>query len=785
MGNHNHNNNEEEEEKTTKKNVVIKYTENKNNYKCIFHFSLFKNDCINSLDIINDKIVVGTIMGDVNLLRVDKNNLLVKKREKEKVMDSKNISQIDSNLIANTENLNKTVKSDNIKEDNKIKCIELKSNNNNNLYLDNTNNNPVESKEKKKIDLKKILKDKKLVERKYNNESQSFEKTNDKTKEKTRNKVIQMIKLNDKYIDISHQIIKKNKTNTNEKYIRIKKIMAQKKNDEEKNENDNENDDIFIRSENSNTNFNNLKSKTLEEDNSKTNLNDNNTLNKNMPFNYIQKFPQITKLIHNSNENIPCLEFDTEDKINISIGDFEVLCMEDMYEFNMLDHNSEYHYTKIKNYKNDSQHIKYCEHCTCMMKNSYYLIIYTQFAQFNSVLKFSNYKYKNRSLKTFKIKSGRIEMSNYSVPFDFDGDRFLFLDYSSKETRKICIYYTLTEKEMYEYSIPKDYGHISHMKLIYNEDNKIFLCRNSNQCEIHLLDDNFTCIESWKHIGNDAISSFVYINESKITDEFKNKLNSKIKNNNDNETDYDNYIMKNNNKTVKFQGSNNINKLNKNKKNIKLEVIQGASTLLNINNNSFISSTNNMKINMDYLNFGYNHTENVRKYPGKKKFETAFSFPERSSRRELNNSDRYIQKLKNEKVEGIEIYSIKKLAKPKLKKKYNNKNNERKNNDNNYGDINKEINNNTIDENESYNMNNNNINNYYILTLDKNGNINMYKEHKVKKICNLYEINNIDEKFKVTQFFSVGYPYYIIMNEFYIGITTDHGLFVIANDKDE
>ena len=37
---------------------------------------------------------------------------------------------------------------------------------------------------------KKFIKIKRIKDRKYNNESQTFEKTNDKTKEKTRNKIL-------------------------------------------------------------------------------------------------------------------------------------------------------------------------------------------------------------------------------------------------------------------------------------------------------------------------------------------------------------------------------------------------------------------------------------------------------------------------------------------------------------------------------------------------------------------------------------------------------------------
>ena len=103
------------------------------------------------------------------------------------------------------------------------------------------------------------------------------------------------------------------------------------------------------------------------------------------------------------------------------------------------------------------------------------------------------------------------------------------------------------------------------MKLINKDDNKIFLCRNNNNCEIHSLDENFTCIESWKHIGSDNISSFVYIKESKITDEFINKINIKkyIGNN-----DCYNFIEDNNSKGILKN-----NKIKRQKKILKIGIL--------------------------------------------------------------------------------------------------------------------------------------------------------------------------------------------------------------------
>ena len=66
-------------------------------------------------------------------------------------------------------------------------------------------------------------------------------------------------------------------------------------------------------------------------------------------------------------------------------------------------------------------------------------------------------------------------MSNYNAPFDFDGDKFLYIVYYDESIRCINIY-TFTKKKKFNYLIDKKSGHITHMKLLPNDC--IFLCRN-------------------------------------------------------------------------------------------------------------------------------------------------------------------------------------------------------------------------------------------------------------------------------------------------------------------
>ena len=79
---------------------------------------------------------------------------------------------------------------------------------------------------------------------------------------------------------------------------------------------------------------------------------------------------------------------------------------------------------------------------------------------------------------------------------------------------------------------------------------------------------------------------------------------------------------------------------------------------------------------------------------------------------------------------------------------------------------------------------------YYIITLDIEGNFNSYfydsenNKEMIKTLFNLYDIQNIETKYKKVKFFSLGYPYYITMNNNYYVITTDNGIFVINSENE-
>ena len=68
---------------------------------------------------------------------------------------------------------------------------------------------------------------------------------------------------------------------------------------------------------------------------------------------------------------------------------------------------------------------------------------------------------------------------------------------------------------------------------------------------------------------------------------------------------------------------------------------------------------------------------------------------------------------------------------------------------------------------------------FSIITLDIDGNVNLYKCGKEVTLFNLYNLKGISQKIKQDKFFSMGYEYYIKSNLEYFCISTDQGCFVV------
>lgn len=121
-------------------------------------------------------------------------------------------------------------------------------------------------------------------------------------------------------------------------------------------------------------------------------------------------------------------------------------------------------------------------------------------------------------------------MTNYSVPFDFDGSRFAWVEFLSEKERNICVFY-VENNTKWQYALNKDFGHISHCKLL--PDNKLLIVRNLVVCEIRNIDRDFTKVHEFKHIGDEVIAVDFYFNNAKLLVNEMELDNIQINKNND------------------------------------------------------------------------------------------------------------------------------------------------------------------------------------------------------------------------------------------------------------
>ena len=660
-------------------------------------------------------------MGNVSLCRVDKNNLKQKRPDNKK--DNKNNKNNEKLTLSSNktktknENFNEkenSEQSNNSKKDSqnktiKIPCLKLKK-------TDNSN-----SKSKNNITPN-------------SNENNSYDTSNNKNVE-------------DKEKEKDQQIKNENRNNKNNYNIKYNSISYNKNKKIE----DNSQIKKPGRSDSSLPNPN-IKGDLIKENNDNTDKTNENNGDSSSSYNtdkinYDIPFPQITKIVTNASENIACLSFCSKDSIIVSIGDLEIIKLDKISRFNINDINSKYDYTRIRNYNTEEEHIINCENTTCFLTKSNYLLVNTVFEDNQSPISEQRIPYQNKILNNLEIKKGNIEMYNFCVPFDFDGDKFLFLDYQDRVIRRICIYFTLSKHEPYIHKINNDFGHISHMKLL--DQDKILICRKYTICQIYKINETFTLLEEWEHIGEEIIAVNAYMSGTKLSED--DTINN-FYNIND-------YFKKN--KIFLHTINEGDDKIEMTRRNYQSEEKELKIKYKNYKKNNLIDSIRSS--NSSFRQLDYNNKWNYKK---KYKEENFFN----------NDND---DNNKNPNIE-IEIYNKNKNKKnDNLFRKSEDENSKKFNN-------NFKLKTSEIATNKIPNIKNTDFNEddkYTFITLDQNGNVNLRKNKKNKVLFNLYKINGIEQKYKDEEFFSVGFPYFIIMNSFFIAISTDHGIFVVAKCK--
>ena len=237
-----------------------------------------------------------------------------------------------------------------------------------------------------------------------------------------------------------------------------------------------------------------------------------------------------------NNENISNISYNSNDeKINISKGD------EKIYRYKKDKRNLEklYLFQKVSNYANEMEHNNFCQNTYTLLSSELLFLIELSPPEEKclNIIEIENeYDIINIINKEI-IYIGRLPMTNYIVPFDFDGENFAWVEFTGPDERNICIANVINNLnnknnkvvETFKYNIGKNFGHISHLKIL--NDSKIFLVHSLNICEIRLLNKDFTLIESFKHIGDEVYAINIYYPKEYLKMKNIDKIFSDIPNN--------------------------------------------------------------------------------------------------------------------------------------------------------------------------------------------------------------------------------------------------------------
>ena len=435
---------------------------------------------------------------------------------------------------------------------------------------------------------------------------------------------------------------------------------------------------------------------------------------------------KISILSEVNNEHISNISYNPNDEIiNISIGDEKIL----RYKKDKNNPEKLSLFQKQSNYANDMEHKNFCQNAYTSLTSE--LLFRIQLSppeeKCLNIIEIENEYDIINIINTEIIYIGRLPMTNYIVPFAFDGEYFAWVEFIGPGERNICIANVINNEANininikennknnkviipYKKTIGKNFGHISHLKIL--NESKIFLVHSLNICEIRQLNQEFTLIESFKHIGDEVYAVDIY--SPNLYDK-KNchKMSSDI------------LVL-----------SNNLINIQKNDKNYKKTYNISNNNLINNNKEDKSQSESNIPIPLEK-----SKTDIISK-----------------KIKQLDNNKDIISKKTNslvKKINGSENSEYSQSIDKNKRSNMNNNNNE-KNDKNSNMDI-----------------------SFSIITLDIDGNVNLYQNGEEVTLFNLYDFKDISQKMKNDKFFSMGYEYYIKSNMEYFCISTDQGCFVV------
>ena len=274
-------------------------------------------------------------------------------------------------------------------------------------------------------------------------------------------------------------------------------------------------------------------------------------------------------LIENSEEEILNINFSSNNNSNshdfyCCVGDKSIL----KYSIrqNLLNKNNQTVtlIATINNYSDECLHVKVCDNalvfCT---KEIYFMVAIEQLKKKPMVLNTTDSSYIIKNVETMEtIEKGFIKTTNYIVPFDFDGKYFILLQFFTVTERMLCSFNVITLKT-WKHLLREDFGVLNYCKFI--NDNKVFIVRKFNLCEIRIMDDNFTITHSFQNIGDKVIGLDFFYKITKSVNKSTNVLDLNKKKDKDDisETEtkklyYNNNLSGEDNLNSSFGDKNNI-----------------------------------------------------------------------------------------------------------------------------------------------------------------------------------------------------------------------------------
>ena len=213
-------------------------------------------------------------------------------------------------------------------------------------------------------------------------------------------------------------------------------------------------------------------------------------------------------------ENISDIAFNPREKsIYAGVGDEEIK----IFFLDTLSGDSIPQNQSINVYETDFDHTKNCENAfifiteTCLFRVQLPQIeegtLKIMMIESNYEIKYFNSdddKYPNEQIKT------SLPTTNYTVPFDFNNYKFLWVEFLSSTQRNICLsdIPLLKTSRPYKHGLSNQIGHISQAKLL--SDDKVFIVHSLNKCEIRILDSDFSLVERFEHIGEEVLAMDIY-----------------------------------------------------------------------------------------------------------------------------------------------------------------------------------------------------------------------------------------------------------------------------------